>query len=820
MIFDSLYTILIFVVWGIVLVYLIYLYLKRRRRQNVPDDTVDNTGIQQDDDKHTPQVTNQKKASSSYFSQILNNLDIIIFSINDRGEFTLSEGRGLKNIGLENDQIAGRSIFEVYKDNKEILTNIRRALSGEAFSAVVRSAGRVFQTHYNPIGSKGKINEVIGVAFDITEHQKAKDHLYESEERFRVLAENIPGVIYLCKNDEDFSTIYVNEHVAELTGYTLEEFENGDITLARLIHPDYREQVRQHINEMLAVQKPFEITYKVRHKNGGWRWVSEIGVGIFRDNKPVMLEGFITDISDKKMIENALRESEEKLRKIVEKSNDAIYVIQGKKFVMVNEKFLDIFGYSSGEVMASGFTFMNLLDEDSIPLIEERRKKRELGEEVSDRISFVGRTKGDNKIHLEASLATIEWEGKPAVLGILRDMTAQKQLEEQLRHSQKIEAVGRLAGGLAHDFNNILTAIGGYADIIDRKVDDGPIKENIQEIITSSDRATKLIQQLLAFSRRQVIKPIPVNLNSIINAMDALLNRVVGENVDYRTYFEEDIGAIEIDPALLEQVIMNLVINARDAMPEGGTLTIETFNTELSSDYGETHPDVMPGKYVALAISDTGFGIAEDIRDQIYEPFFTTKEKGKGTGLGLSTVYGIIKQSGGHVWCYSEVAKGTTFKIYFPRVDKEVVPAPVQKTISDEDYPKAKNETILIAEDEDSVRRFCNNVLTDLGYNVIQAKDGTEALQISQQKSKSIDLLVTDIMMPGLNGKELADRLWKENGDLKVIFISGYTNNVIVNRGIIDPGITFIQKPFSAKTLSIRVREVLDGIPNGSRQKV
>lgn len=812
MMLDPLYTIAIFGVWGAVLIFLMYLYLKQRNRER---QSMDSSDANRQTTNEAGQITGHAHRGVSYLEQILNNIDIIIFTIDAKGIFTLSEGRGLHSIGLSKDQVVGRSIFEIYKGNKEILGTIRRALNGESFTATVRESGRMFQTHYNPVYQEGEVVEVTGVAFDITEHQKAKDHLYESEERFRILAENIPGVIYLCKNDDHHSLIYINEHIQALTGYSILDFEDGSISLMQLIHPDDRQNVTQHIDEMLGAQKPFEISYRMKHKDGRWKWVSEIGVGVYRENQPVMLEGFITDITDHKIIENALLESEEKLRKIVEKSNDAIYVIQGKQFVMVNEKFLDIFGYTAGEVMSTGFTFMKLLDEDSIPLIEERRKKRERGEEVSDRIVFVGRNKDRKKIHLEASLATIEWERKPAVLGILRDVTSQKHLEEQLRHSQKIEAVGRLAGGLAHDFNNILTAISGYAALVATKITDEQAKANVSEIITASDRATKLIQQLLAFSRRQVVKPIPVDLNAIINAMDSLLHRVAGENVELHTYFEESLGTIEIDPALVEQVIMNLIINARDAMPDGGVLSVETFNTELSADYGDTHPDVVPGKYVAIAISDTGIGIAEDIRDQIYEPFFTTKEKGKGTGLGLSTVYGIVKQSGGHIWCYSEVARGTTFKIYFPRVDKEVkVPLKKDPALIEE-VPKGKNETILIAEDEDSVRRFCSNVLSDLGYTILQAKDGMEALQISQRHPHNIDLLVTDIMMPGLNGRELADRLVKERKSIKVIFISGYTNHVVINRGIIDSGLAFIQKPFTPKTLGIRVREVLDGKQNG-----
>lgn len=812
MIIDSPYTIIIFSVWGAVLLFLIFLYITHTIRSAKKDKR---PAVYSSQDDTRQNSSRKEKQSMSYLEQILNNTDIIVFSIDSEGIFTLSKGRGLKKIGFENEMVVGKSIFEVYGGNREILDNFRRALNGETFTAIVKNEQLVFQTHYNPVLKENKVVEVNGIAFDITEGEKVKEHLYESEERFRILSENIPGVIYLCKIDDEFTTIYINQHIESLTGYSIDEFETGTISLMQLIHPSDRPDVVRHIQEMIDSQKPFEISYRMKHRNGGWRWVNEIGAGVYRENQPHLLEGFITDITDQKMIEDALKESEEKLRKIVEKSNDAIYVIQGKRFVMVNEKFLDMFGYSSGEVLAEGFTFMNLLDEDSIPMIEERRKKREKGEEVSDRIAFIGRTKNKQKIYLEASIATIDWERKPAVLGILRDVTSQKHLEEQLRHSQKIEAVGRLAGGLAHDFNNILTAIGGYAELVTAQVTDESVKRNVNEIITASDRATKLVQQLLAFSRRQVIKPVPVNLNTIISAMDSLLHRVTGENVELHTYFEESLGTIEIDPALVEQVIMNLVINARDAMADGGMLTIETFNTELSTEYGDTHPDVIPGKYVALAISDTGVGIAEDIRDQIYEPFFTTKEKGKGTGLGLSTVYGIVMQSGGHIWCYSEIAKGTTFKIYFPRIDKEVA-APVKQPPSIvSEVPKAQNETILIAEDEESVRRFCINVLSDLGYKILQAKDGMEALQIAQRHIDEIDLLVADIMMPGLNGKELADRLIKERSSLKVIFISGYTNNVVVKRGILDPDIAFIQKPFAPKTLGIRVREVLDGKKNG-----
>lgn len=646
---------------------------------------------------------------------------------------------------------------------------------------------------------------------DASIYRDLKNVMNDSDERFRILAQNIPGVIYLCSNDENFTFIYANEHISVLTGYPVKDFENGTVSFGELIHPEDKESVVRHVNEMVGARKPFEIKHRINNKKGHVRWVHTIGVGLYRKNQPVLLEGFITDISDQVIVENALLASEEKLRKIVEKSNDGIYVLQGKRFVMINEKFRSIFGYTIKEVLSPDFTFMQLLDEESKRIIEERRKKRERGEAVSDRVHFIGRTKDNKKIHLEASVSSIDWEGKSAVLGILREVTEQKQLEEQLRHAQKLEAVGRLAGSVAHDFNNILTAINGYAELLAAKVTDEHLSKNIGEIIAASGRATKLVQQLLAFSRRQVIKPVSVNLNSIVTAMDSLLHQVVGENIEFETHFDNDLGTTEIDPALVEQVIMNLVVNARDAMPSGGKLTIETFRTELNEEYCDMHPPVQPGDYVVLTVSDTGVGISQDIRDKIYEPFFTTKAMGKGTGLGLSTVYGIVKQSGGHIWCYSELGRGTTFKIYLPRVGNEVTETPVCESAGVETVPKARNETVLVAEDEESVRRFCSSVLSDLGYNVLQAKDGMEALMLSQKYTdKKIDLLVTDIMMPGLNGKELAERLSKMRDSMKVIYISGYTKNTIKNRKVPNLPSSFIQKPFSSKTLGTRVREILD----------
>jgi len=380
--------------------------------------------------------------------------------------------------------------------------------------------------------------------------------------------------------------------------------------------------------------------------------------------------------------------------------------------------------------------------------------------------------------------------------------------EEQLRQSQKLEAIGQLAGGVAHDFNNLLTAINGYSALARRRVgDDHPISSYLEEISKAGDRASNLTRQLLAFGRKQLLQPLALNLNDVVGDMIKLLKRLIGEDVQLITRPGTDLKQIKADPGQLEQVLVNLVVNARDAMPQGGTVTIETANTKLDGAYAAAHVGVTPGNYVMLAISDTGTGMDHETQARIFEPFFTTKEKGKGTGLGLSTVYGIVKQSGGNVWVYSELGKGTTFKVYLPQVEEEV---------SALAHPPAElgtergSETVLLVEDEELVRKLACELLTGAGYVVIAANGGEEALSLAREHKEPIDLLLTDVVMPKISGKEVAERLSGIHPETKVLFMSGYTDEAIVHHGILDSHIAFIQKPFSEHALAHKIREVLD----------
>jgi signal transduction histidine kinase/CheY-like chemotaxis protein len=386
-----------------------------------------------------------------------------------------------------------------------------------------------------------------------------------------------------------------------------------------------------------------------------------------------------------------------------------------------------------------------------------------------------------------------------------------KQLEEQLLQSQKLEAVGLLAGGIAHDFNNLLTVITGYSQLSLRSLPSiDRLQSNLEEINKAGDRAASLTRQLLAFSRKQVLQLKVFDLNSVVSEMDRMLRRTIGEDIELRTTLSEGLGNVKADPGQMEQVIMNLVVNARDAMPAGGKLTIETKNDDLDETYARQHVAVVPGPYVMLAVSDTGVGMDEETLRHIFEPFFTTKSVEKGTGLGLSTVYGIIKQSGGNIWVYSEPGKGATFKLYLPRVDERA--QDYRHPEESSESPRG-NETILLVEDEPVVLKLAQEVLETLGYRVLAAATGDAALSLCDQSNETIHLMLSDVIMPQMSGRQVATRIQSLRPQMRILYMSGYADSAIVHHGVLEEGTWFIQKPFSPQALALKVREVLDAVP-------
>ena len=381
-------------------------------------------------------------------------------------------------------------------------------------------------------------------------------------------------------------------------------------------------------------------------------------------------------------------------------------------------------------------------------------------------------------------------------------------LHEQLRQSQKVEAIGRLAGGIAHDFNNLLTVIKGYSQLSSFELKEGdPLRVNIDEIQNAAERAASLTRQLLAFSRRQVMEMKVLDLNTLLRDLEKMLRRVIGEDIEMVIQLAEDLGRVRADVGQIEQVIMNLAVNAKDAMPSGGKLTIETANVELDESYARSHVDVRHGHYVMFSVSDTGVGMTPEVRERIFEPFFTTKEMGKGTGLGLSTTYGIVKQSEGHIWVYSVQAKGTTFKIYLPRVNEPL--EEIRKDVLKEELPRG-NETILIVEDEEDVRKLAGKILEKQGYRILESFNGDDALVACERRKSPIHLMLADIIMPGMSGSELAKLLKPLYPEIKILYMSGYTDNAVVRHGVPEKGVNYIQKPFTMEGLARKVREVLD----------
>ena len=510
---------------------------------------------------------------------------------------------------------------------------------------------------------------------------------------------------------------------------------------------------------------------------------------------------------ERKRAEHELSKSEERYRDLVENAHDIIYThdLEGN-YTSINRAGEQITGYTREESLALNLA-ATVAPED-LPKTREMLRRKIAGEKVTAYDMEII-AKDGHRVAVEANTKLVYHDGVPVgVQGIARDVTERKQLEEQLRQSQKMEAIGQLAGGVAHDFNNLLTAINGYSSLaLQRLEDDHPIKPYIEEVKKAGDRAANLTRQLLAFGRKQILQPRPLKLNSVISDMNKLLRRLIGENIQLAAKLNSDLGRVMADPGQIEQVLVNLVVNARDAMPRGGNLTIETKNVELDEEYGSKHVGVPPGNYVLLAVSDNGEGMSEEVRLRIFEPFFTTKEKDKGTGLGLSTVYGIVKQSGGNIWVYSEPGKGTTFKVYLPLVESEI-PAPIEKVA--EAVPVGGTETILLVEDEEVVRGLARRVLEQAGYSVVEASRAHEALRFCEEHAAEVDLLLTDVVMPEMSGKELADRVKSHRPDLKMLFMSGYTDEAIVHHGVLDSSVEFIQKPFTPSGLIKKVRDILD----------
>jgi len=508
---------------------------------------------------------------------------------------------------------------------------------------------------------------------------------------------------------------------------------------------------------------------------------------------------------ERKRTEEQLLENEHRYRLLFQSNPEAMWVYDCDtlRFLAVNDAAVARYGYSEQE-------FLAMTVRDIRPVSELARFEETLHNHTGGTFTgFRHRRKDGTLIDVDVEAQPITLAGAPARLVLARDMTERRHLEDQLRQAQKMEAVGQLAGGIAHDFNNLLTAILGSTQLLLHATPPGDgRREDIEEIKNAGLRAAELTRQLLAFSRRQVLAPKVLDMNAVVSQMDKMLRRLIGEDVELVTQLARDLGPVSADPGQLEQVLLNLAVNARDAMPRGGRLTIETANVVLTEEYSERHHRLPPGQYVLLAVSDTGVGMDEATQKHLFEPFFTTKEVGKGTGLGLATVYGIVKQSGGYIWVYSEPGHGTTVKVYLPRVPGAAEPLPVAAATPE---LRRGSEIVLLVEDAAPVRSLARKSLESYGYTVLEAADGPAALDLAARHPRGIDILVTDVVMPGMSGRELAERLAPARPAMRVLYTSGYTDDAMVRQGVLRAGVACLQKPFVPETLARKVREVLDG---------
>lgn len=525
----------------------------------------------------------------------------------------------------------------------------------------------------------------------------------------------------------------------------------------------------------------------------------------------ISILSLVQDVTVREQAKQALQESEERFRATFEQAAVGLaHLGLDGRWLRVNQKLCDIIGYSFEEL--SQLTLPQLIYADDLDTNREQARRLVVDEIQTYSLEQRYTRKDSSLVWVNVTVSLLrDASGQPKYfIGVVEDITERKQLEEQYRHAQKMEAVGRLAGGIAHDFNNLLTVINGYSELaLHGLTEFDPLQKSIREIRKAGERAARLTHQLLAFSRQQILQPEILDLHEVITDISKMLTRLIGEDIELVIITKAGLHRVKADPGQIEQVVMNLAVNARDAMPQGGKLTIDLANVELADDFARRHLRLAPGSYVRLAISDTGVGMDKRTLSRIFEPFFTTKEQGKGTGLGLATVYGIVNQSGGSILVYSEPGWGTTFKIYLPQI-KEVSES--TSVSLPQEHPSQRGETILLVEDEPGVRNLVRDTLKEDGYIVLEASNSAEALLLCEQHPGQIHLLFTDVVMPGLSGRQLAERLLPLRPELKILYMSGYTDDAIVRHGVLEPGVAFLHKPFTPQILARKVREVLDEI--------
>ena len=673
---------------------------------------------------------------------------------------------------------------------------------------------RAHQDSYSQTVLPQAIRGLVGLVFlfdlyTIYQHlliHRIRRQLVEREELFHLISENAADMIAVV--DMEGKRLFNSFSYQSVLGYSPEELQAS--SAFEQIHPDDRENVRKAAEESRRSGIGKTLEYRLRHKNGAWLVLeSTSSVILNAEGKPEKLVIVNRNITERKRAEEALRRFEAEFRSVVENAPSGICrASTAGRFLQMNPALQKMLGYESAEEL-----LRKDLASDIFSQAAEYQRLTELltrSEGIKD-VEMEWKKQDDTPITVRCSGRRINGEnGAQAYFEIFaEDVTERRVLEKQLRMAQKMEAIGQLSGGIAHDFNNHLGVIIGYSRVLKKALGaNNPLCEHALEIEKAGQRAASLTKQLLAFSRQQVLTPAVLSLNTLASDMESMLPRLLGEDIEVSLALDPELGSVKADQSQIEQVIMNLAVNARDAMPEGGKLNIRTANAELDQTYTRTHTGSKSGNYVLLTVSDTGSGMNPATLAHIFEPFFTTKELGKGTGLGLATVYGIVKQSNGYIWVDSAPGKGTSFEIYLPRHAGLPV---VEGEIVDSGEKLRGSESILVVEDAQPLRKLAQTFLEAAGFRVMSAGSGEEALEVAARFGATFDLLLTDVVMPGMNGRVLAEQLLPRQPGMKVLYMSGYTHSFIAGHGVLDPGTHLLHKPFTEDVLIWKVREVLDG---------
>ena len=759
-------------------------------------------------------VTERKRveAENARLAVIVNSSDDAILSVTCEGIIDTWNPGAERMYGYSAEEIKGRHISILVPEDRhgDLAANRESLYRGEAFVHYqfehLRKDGSRLQVSetLSPIrDNTGFVTGVSVISRDVTERKQAEAALKEERHLLHTLMDNLPDPIYFKDRESRFTRI--NRAHANLFGLSdpaqavgKADFDFFAAEHAQEAYNDEREIIRT--GHPLVGKEEQEIW-----PDGHRTWVSTTKMTL-RDvhGNIVGTFGVSRDITDRK------RAEAEHLRLVtaIEQSAEAVVITNASGAIeYVNPAFTRITGYSREEVL--GQNPRKLKSDKQDPAFYQQLWATILQGKIWHG-EIVNRRKDGKLYTLEMNIAPVRRTSGEIThfIATKQDVTERKRLEEQYRQAQKMEAVGRLAGGVAHDFNNLLTIINGYSEMVMERLDfNDPVRGYLEQIKKAGDRAASLTRQLLAFSRQQVLAPRVLDLNALVADVEKMLRRMIGEDISLTISLGSPLGQVKADPGQIEQILMNLAVNARDAMPEGGKLAIETANIELDDAYADRRGVVPPGFYVLLAVSDTGIGMDWETQAHIFEPFFTTKEKGKGTGLGLATVYGIVKQSGGYIWVYSEPGQGTTFKIYLPRVDE-----PTESLQPSEAAGRSAggSETILLVEDEEAVRGLTTKILHDLGYKVLESTSPEDALQIGERHHEPIHLLLTDVVLPGMSGRKVAEHLAFLRPGMKLLYMSGYTDNAIIHHGVLEASTAFLQKPFTPATLARKVREVLD----------